>query len=240
MVYMGSKNRIAKDLIEIMEPYFSVDKMYYEPFVGGGNIIDKIPKDKVKGLVGNDFNHYLIALLQKMQSDDEIPFEFIEKEYWYEHISKPYKRGELNLPDWEVGYLGFTKTYSGMFMNQYSGKRPNRPQSCYQKEKHNNLMKQRPALKGIGFTQGSFLDLDIENGSIVYLDPPYRGTAKYKDAIDYDVFYGWVDDLVKNKNCIVFMSEYTAPADLFTCIWEKSISNLANKQAIEKLFIYNS
>lgn len=79
MVYMGSKNRIAKDIIKIMEPYFNQNRMYYEPFVGGANMIDKIPKDKIKGLVGNDANKYLIALLKKLQSDDEILFNFIEK-----------------------------------------------------------------------------------------------------------------------------------------------------------------
>lgn len=47
MQYMGSKNRIAKELIPIIESYITSDtKGYLEPFVGGANMIDKIKFDK--------------------------------------------------------------------------------------------------------------------------------------------------------------------------------------------------
>lgn len=40
MVYMGSKNRIAKELIPIIK--IQPNQWYVEPFVGGANMIDKI------------------------------------------------------------------------------------------------------------------------------------------------------------------------------------------------------
>ena len=43
MKYMGSKNRLSKELAPIIQSY--VDKGcsgYLEPFVGGANMIDKI------------------------------------------------------------------------------------------------------------------------------------------------------------------------------------------------------
>ena len=43
MKYVGSKNRLAKELAPIIQSYITDDtKGYLEPFVGGANIIDKI------------------------------------------------------------------------------------------------------------------------------------------------------------------------------------------------------
>ena len=42
MVYMGSKNRIAKELIPIITKDLKPNQWYVEPFVGGANMIDKI------------------------------------------------------------------------------------------------------------------------------------------------------------------------------------------------------
>ena len=43
MRYMGSKNRLSKELVPIINSYITTGtKGYIEPFVGGANIIDKI------------------------------------------------------------------------------------------------------------------------------------------------------------------------------------------------------
>jgi len=71
--------------------------------------------------------------------------------------------------------------------------------------------------------------------TIVYLDPPYRGTEKYVEAFDYDV----IDDYFANLPYLAFMSEYNAP---FECVHEiatrstLSASNNAVKK-IEKLYV---
>ena len=50
MKYVGSKARLSKQLAPIIQSYIDgmVDKCngYWEPFVGGANMIDKITKDK--------------------------------------------------------------------------------------------------------------------------------------------------------------------------------------------------
>lgn len=293
MVYMGSKNRIAKDIIKKMEPYFSPDKMYYEPFVGGANMIDKIPKDKVKGLVGNDYNEYLIALLNHVKHN-EIEYKFIEKEDWYENYLYPFRENgeiiikekklepweigylgftktynglfmmtysglengvrdrqiekhnslmkqresfiERKLEPWEIGYLGFTKSFSGIFMHSYAGERTDRKLS-HQEQRHKAIMKQSQQIKEIEFIHGCYTKMQIEDNSIVYVDGPYKDTTKYKDDIDHDELYDWCRDLVNNKNCIVFVSEYQMPPD-FKCIWEKELkAGLGGKKQTEKLFM---
>lgn len=67
MKYMGSKSRIAKQIVPIIQSGIERDgrDSYIEPFVGGANVIDKI---KCKYRVGFDINEYLIALLQHVQT----------------------------------------------------------------------------------------------------------------------------------------------------------------------------
>lgn len=42
--YMGSKSRMAKEIVPIIQSYIDSNTInnYYEPFVGGANVIDKI------------------------------------------------------------------------------------------------------------------------------------------------------------------------------------------------------
>ena len=77
MKYIGSKNRIAKELVPIIQSYITEDTVgYLEPFVGGANIIDKI---KCKNKIGYDIHKQLIALLNKAKENyDSIPNEISE------------------------------------------------------------------------------------------------------------------------------------------------------------------
>ena len=82
MKYMGSKNRIAKHLIPIM--IAEADKCgvttWVEPFVGGANLIDKVP-NKFKR-IGYDINeHVITALIDIRDNVDKLPTEVSEAEY---------------------------------------------------------------------------------------------------------------------------------------------------------------
>ena len=59
MWYMGSKNRLSKYLVPIIESYIDEKtEGYMEPFVGGANMIDKIQCDNK---IGSDVDKYVIA-----------------------------------------------------------------------------------------------------------------------------------------------------------------------------------
>ena len=60
MKYMGSKSRIAKYIVPIIQRYIDDNNIeyYWEPFVGGANVIDKIC---CKHKIGSDKNKYLIC-----------------------------------------------------------------------------------------------------------------------------------------------------------------------------------
>ena len=63
MRYVGSKNKISRELAPIIQSYITEETNgYLEPFVGGANMIDKI---KCKNKIGCDIHKELIALLKK-------------------------------------------------------------------------------------------------------------------------------------------------------------------------------
>ena len=228
MVYMGSKNRIAKELIPIITKDLKPNQWYVEPFVGGANMIDKIEHPYK---LGADNNKYLIALLKAVQNGQELP-EYINKD---EYIAV--KTNKDNYPDWYVGFVGFVSSFRAKFFGGYSGYCTTKTgiQRNYIKERINNILKQN--LDGIKLVCSSYDALDIPANSIIYCDPPYNGTTKYKDSFDSDAFWQWCRDKAKEGHT-VYVSEYNAPED-FKCIWEKQInSNLGgtSKTAIEKLF----
>lgn len=77
--YVGSKNRISKYIAPILQKCINENniKTYYEPFVGGANMIDKI---KCKNRIGNDINKELIAMWKELQNgwipcDEHLPEE---------------------------------------------------------------------------------------------------------------------------------------------------------------------
>lgn len=78
MQYMGSKNRMSKELVPIIQNYITENTVgYIEPFVGGANVIDKI---KCKNKIGYDIHKELIALL-KYSQENELPETISEEEY---------------------------------------------------------------------------------------------------------------------------------------------------------------
>lgn len=111
MKYMGSKSRIAKDIVPILQSYINKNHCptYIEPFVGGANVIDKI-KSPVR--IGCDLNKYLIALLKYVQKGGEL-YEQISKEL-YDMARNAVKSGDTSqFKDWQIGNIGFLASYNG-------------------------------------------------------------------------------------------------------------------------------
>ena len=243
MKYIGSKNRLSKELAKIIQSYITNEKKgYIEPFVGGANMIDKI---KCNNKIGCDIHEYLIELLKHIQiTTDDLPTSISEKEY------NEVKNNKNNYPKWYVGLVGFCATFSAKYFGGYARgfKNDGFTPRDLPNEAIRNLLKQAPNLKDIKFKCCSFLDLpkDKIKGYVIYCDPPYRNTTKYNtEEFQYEKYYEWVREMSKDN--IVLCSEYNMPDD-FTCIWQKETvvsvdsnkkSNDKNKNRVEKLYIYN-
>lgn len=87
-----------------------------------------------------------------------------------------------------------------------------------------------------------YRSVEVQDNSVVYCDPPYEGTTRYKEGFDHDFFWKWCEKMVSLGHK-VFVSEYNAPEN-WTSIWEKEVTTgldvKTSKKDVEKLFILNS
>lgn len=237
MKYVGSKDRLAKDLKPIIQSYITEDTNgYLEPFVGGANMIDKI---ECKKKIGSDIHKYLIAVLNEL-SKGWIPPEDLD-EATYKDIQKNYDK----YPDYLVGYAGFQLSYGGKWFGGYRRDRVGKRN--YSLEAYNNTVKQIPNLKDIKFINKDFRELPLNKirNYVIYCDIPYRGTTKYHtNEFPYEEFYSWVK--AASTYNTVLISEYSMPEE-FTCIWSKEVKTMldSNKTSsddsnvrIERLYTY--
>lgn len=159
------------------------------------------------------------------------------------------KNNKDKYEDWYVGFVGFCATFGAKYYGGYARAKSDK----YNGEKSamaiRNLKKQAPNLKNIKFVNCGFLDLpkDKIKNHVIYCDPPYRDTTKYKtESFPYEEFYQWCRDMSVHNT--VLISEYNMPED-FECIWQKETkanfdsnrkSNDDKNIRIEKLYTYKN
>lgn len=235
MKYVGSKNRISKQLAPIIQSYIDDNdiKTYWEPFVGGANMIDKI---KCERRIGSDIHPYLIALLKQASVDTSCFPKTISEE---EH--KAVRSNPSEYPDWYVGLIGFC-SFGGIWWSSYpkSFKNDGVTPRDMPNEIIRNLIKQAPKLKDVEFFCRDYRCTTNVKNMVIYCDPPYKSTMKYSTGdFDHEAFYEWAR--MMSKDNIVLISEYNMPND-FECIWEQELTcTLARKKIskrVERLFKY--
>lgn len=243
MVYQGSKNKLAKYIVPIIQKAIDDNNVstYIEPFVGGANIIDKI---NCKNRIGYDIDDNVISLLKYAQSDEQL--SIAPNECTFEHYKDV--RSNQNSGKYSKEYvalIGYMASYGGRYFDGGYGRDSKGGRSIYTK-RLKNFKKQIPNIMNVQFECSDYLDLKIEryNNCVFYLDPPYKNTKKYNNQhIDYENFYNFCRKLSKNN--IVFISGYEMPDD-FKCIWQKERKVLQKSNrvtgdvATEKLFIINN
>lgn len=230
---MGSKARFSKEILPIILKDRRLEQWYVEPFAGGMNSICGVEGNRV----ANDIHYYLIEMWKKL-TDGWIP-EKISKEDYIE-----VRNNREKYPPYLVGWIGFNCSYSGKWFGGFAGKVKTKTGAIrdYQEEAIKNISNQVKKMKGVIFQNNHFYDLELKPNSIVYCDPPYKGTTKYANDFDHNLFYDWVRD-IGNQGHTVFVSEYKAPAD-FECVWQKQAkSSLSangkiggSKASVEMLF----
>ena len=117
MKYMGSKNRIANDILAITLKNRTPGQWYVEPFVGGCNIIDKVTGNRI----GADKNKYIIAMWKGLQQGRTRLYD-ITKDI-YDKARTEYNNGtNIDYDDFEIGWIGWMASFNGRFFDGgYSG-----------------------------------------------------------------------------------------------------------------------
>lgn len=227
MHYLGSKARHADDIIAITCANRRADQWYVEPFVGGGNMINKVPQGA--GRIANDKNYGMTALLHALGNLGWTPPETMTKTEWSRIMKK--RNALKTLPLLEQAEFAFAATgptFGSMWDGQRAKDYPGMEGTRY-RQARDAALKDAPGLKGILFYDGEYSALTEGNvippGSIVYCDPPYANTTEYNGAkVQIPVgtstsanvwkpsrFWQWCDHLIDDMQCVVYVSEYTGP-----------------------------
>lgn len=159
MKYVGSKNRLSKQLAPIIQSYVNKGcNAYIEPFVGGANMIDKINH---LNKYGYDSHKYLIALLKQAQIDANVFPATISKET-YQRIKE--NIDDNGFADWFIGLVGFCASYNGKWFGGYANGVKTKIGTIrnYTDEAIANLVKQAPSLTGINFACCDFRNIPID------------------------------------------------------------------------------
>lgn len=229
MKYLGSKRRIASELNNIMQPYYSDYGTFVDAFVGGGNLIKAITHPN---RMAYDINEYVIAYFNALK-DGWLPPKDVSEELY-----KDIKNNKEKYPKELVCFVGFAVSFGGKWFGGYARDRVGRNyatigfNSCINKD--------LPYIKPITFIHSDYRNIIFNEPSIIYCDPPYKGVTGYRDKFCHDEFYTWLIERNKDGHKL-FISEYEMPND-FTCIWSKDqsvyLDNNTNKpqKRTEKLF----
>lgn len=108
---MGSKSRIAKDIVPIIQDKIDENGIttYIEPFCGGCNIIDKIKCEKK---IASDNNTYLIEFFKSRDCLSDLP-NIVTKELYNDCRKAYYANDSTNYPQWYIVPGDYKELYIG-------------------------------------------------------------------------------------------------------------------------------
>lgn len=228
---MGSKRRIAKYILPIM--IAEADRLgitkWIEPFVGGANLIDKVP-DRFER-VGYDLNEHVVYALKDIRDRcNDLP-ESIREEY--------YQQIKGSDPEVFNSWLRIVCSFGAKLDGGYARENGS-DESTFAMRGKRNAQKQSPLIQGVEFIHADYRNLNFKN-CLIYCDPPYQNTSGYKTgSFNHEEFFEWCRKQKESGN-VVFVSEYDAP---FAEVWRgEQKTNFASSRkkathtAIEKLFL---
>lgn len=246
MHYMGSKNKLSKELSKIILSDVPENCNYIEPFSGGCNMIDKIYHPNIKEKIANDINEFVIQMFINITENNwEPPENLSENDYkFYREKSKLGISDDINLNSM-IAFAGISCSWGAKWFGGFARGNDNKgnPRNL-PNEGRNNILKQKDNLHGIKFLSTDYKNLEnlINKNTIIYCDPPYGNTTNYKNKFNSKEFWEWCD-YIKDKCYKIYISEYEAPDNL-KVIWEKNVTVFLDKQkngykkSTEKLFTY--
>ena len=217
MQYLGGKSRIAKQIAAVILESTDERSYYIEPFVGAGSVAAQLVPHFDHAYL-SDVSPDLIALWRALQEGWQPPMEVSEELY----------RSLRNAPVSALrGFVGYGCSFGGKWFGGYA--RANNANPKGYAIHASNMLNRKIGLIGMAeFSCLDYQDAPYPSGSVVYCDPPYRGTTTYKGVTDFDSEHFWKWAEYESQYSAVFVSEYAAPEG-----WE-SIWNAAPRMSLRK------
>lgn len=216
MQYLGGKARIGKRLVEAMGANERPEGVaYVEPFCGACGVARHVIGRRIL----SDSNHYMIAFWKAIVGGWVPPSELSEEEY------SAIKASPDEYPPELVAFAMVGCSFGGKWGAGYARYR----RRSYAAMARRSTIKTARLLSGAEFRSGDYRDMMIPSGSLVYCDPPYRGTAIQRiwGSFDSDEFWEWARE--KARENTVFVSEGAAPT-WAEIVWEKELTRDMRKK----------
>lgn len=222
MQYLGGKTRIAKYIAAEIGKVRRPGQLVWDAFCGGLSVSVALAKDGP--VMSTDACAPLIALYRMVQAGWDPPSE----------VSRETYAAAKALPDSDPmkAFCGFGCSFGGKWFGGYAhdatGKRhrsgrPTNYAHGTRKRLANDVPGRQLELACVDFT---LVEPGPCDSAILYLDPPYAGTAGYTGAppFDYDAFGQRVIEWCEFAD--VFVSEYDFP--LGVCVFEGAQRTMVN------------
>ena len=215
--YQGGKQRLAKQICEILIENADETTKFYDFCCGSGAISIQLVNFGVKpeniimcdasswGVFWNAIGSGTFNIELFKQYIDDLPEDkFKYKEYFENLIKKPIEHeAELYTILQAASFGGKQITRNSEHWIASSFRSYWQPTETSNRKSPVNPMQPSPnelfsrvnalafCMKGLKCYHSDvfeMLNLDIDSNSVVYIDPPYKNTAKYQHSLDYDKF----------------------------------------------------
>lgn len=172
-----------------------------EPFVGGASMM-ALQSAIIR--VGGDANTALINMWRALSNGWIPPNTITEEQY---NILKLHQ----SETDPMTAFAGFGCSFAGKWFGGYARGGVNRN---YASNAASSLRRKMTTLHGVQWYAGDYKTVPIPYQSVIYCDPPYKGTTQYGAVAPFEWgnFWKWCADKQKEGH-MVFISEYEAPSD---------------------------
>ena len=236
MSYLGGK---AKEMwiARILNHSLFDSKDYYEPFCGYCHILKRVIGKL--SYSASDAHPHLVRLLTGVQRHEALP----------EHITRE-RYQELRCSDdvsLESAIACFAYSFNGKAWGGYapcyvrrSGRVDDQVKS---RLNHYAALQASASFQAARLSLADYRTLSPQAGSLVYCDPPYANTTRYRGTGTFNSNEFWTCMAKWSADCIVIVSEYDAPEG-WRCIAQAekrcTLAGVKHSVRLEKLFCHET
>lgn len=151
------------------------------------------------------------------------------------NLPQKYIDGIVKQKDWHTARLALKKVVSKLFLSKEKAQ-----VEPLQHLQNTESLQRLEQLEQLELTSLDYQDVVIPAGAVIYCDPPYKGTAEYKeDGFDHNKFWAWVRDKAQTHK--IYISEYQAPDDFKKVLEFAQNSTLGGvkQEPTKRVFVHN-
>ena len=157
MKYVGGKQRIGKDIANVMKELVpkKIINGYMEPFCGALGVMRHMVNYH-KNLIATDSHSDLIAMWKAIQNGGFTPPKTVSENY--------YKRVKnMNSPSALKGFVGFGCSFGGKYFGGYGQKYVKNRNADFLREATNSINRFKPLIKNIRFSCNDYRKFSPNN-----------------------------------------------------------------------------